>query len=103
MVEARGRTSKPREGAPRPSGGRSTTGSRRPALKPPTLRSSAIKALFGAAILFLFFRFLSDDTTTSQAITMSLVALVLYTPIMFLTDRWIYNRKLKQQQGAGRR
>jgi hypothetical protein len=97
-VEARGRTSKP-SAATRSSGKSSARGARgangRP-LKPPTLQGSAIKALIGAAILFVFFRFIGNGTTTAGALTMCLVAVVLYTPIMYLTDRWIYNRKMKQ-------
>ena len=58
-------------------------------------QGSAIKALVGAVILFLFFSFLSKGTTTGGAITMSIVALVLYTPVMFATDKFIYQRKQK--------
>ena len=97
VVEARGRTSKPREGAPRPGGSRAA---RRPALKPPTLKSAALKAVVGIVILFIFFRFLSKGTTTAQALTMCVVAFVLYTPLMYFTDKLIYNRKLRQQGGA---
>lgn len=101
-VEVRGRTSKPRPGTARAtSGGRNGRGPARE-LKAPTLQSSMLKAAIGAVVLFAFFRFLSKGTTTGQALTMSLVALLLYTPIMFLTDRWIYQRKLRQA-GAGKR
>ena len=34
--------------------------------------------------------------STGGALTMCLVAVVLYTPIMYVTDKWIYNRKTKQ-------
>ncbi len=101
-VEVRGRTSKPRDGAPRPAGTKGGRGGARE-LRPPTLQSSAVKALIGAAILFAFFRFLSKGTTTGQALLMSAVALLLYTPIMYLTDKWIYTRKLRQQTGGARR
>ena len=36
----------------------------------------------------------------AQALTMCVVAFVLYTPLMYFTDKWIYSRKLKQQQGG---
>ncbi len=67
-------------------------------LKPPTLRSAALKALFGVVILFLFFRFFSKDNTTGQALGLCAVAFVMYTPVMYWTDKFIYNRKLKQQK-----
>ena len=58
------------------------------------------KQLVGAVILFVFFAFLSKGTTTSGALVMCIVALALYTPVMYLTDRWVYNRKLRQQGGG---
>src|SRR4051794_18938999 len=84
-VEARGRTSKPREGATRATSGRGSRAAGRPALKPPTMRSAATKAVIGIAILFIFFRFLSKGTTTGQALAMCTVAFVLYTPLMYFT------------------
>lgn len=101
-VEARGRTSKPSEGAKPAGGGRGGRGaaSSRTALREPTLRSAATKALIGIAVLFIFFRFLSKGTTTGQALAMCAVAFVLYTPLMYLTDRWVYKRKLKAQPGG---
>jgi hypothetical protein len=99
-VEARGRTSKPREGATRATSGRGGRVAGRPAPKTPTMRSAATKAAVGIVILFVFFRFLGSGTTTGQALAMCVVAFVLYTPLMYLTDKWIYSRKLKQQQGG---
>jgi hypothetical protein len=98
VVEARGRTSKPREGSQASRGTGRAAAARQ--LKPPTLQGSAIKAAFGALILFVFFKFLSKETTT-QALVMCVVALALYTPVMYLTDRWIYQRKLRQASGGG--
>src|SRR4051812_21939546 len=84
VVEARGRTSKPREGAPRAGASRSA----RTAPKEPSLRGAVTKALLGIVVLFVFFRFLSKGTTTGQALAMCTVAFVLYTPLMYLTDKW---------------
>jgi len=103
-VEVRGRTSKPPAGAPAKNGraqaaGRGGASARRaPALKPPTLKGAALKAAFGVVILFLFFRFLSKGNTTGQALGFCAVAFAMYTPVMYWTDKFIYNRKLKQQQ-----
>jgi hypothetical protein len=102
-VEARGRTSKPREEAGKSrsrGGGSARAGAGARALKPPTLQAAAIKAGFGVAILFIFFKLTSKDVATSQALYMCLIAFVLYTPLMYLTDKWIYARKLKQQEGG---
>jgi hypothetical protein len=101
MVESRGRTSKPGAGAP-VKNGRAQSNGRAPRgitpLKPPTLQSAALKALFGVVILFIFFRFLSKNNTTGQALAFCAVAFILYTPVMYWTDKFIYNRKLRQQK-----
>ena len=103
MVEARGRTGKPIAGAPAKNGSKaggsgSSRASRAQEAKPPTVQSAFFKALFGVAILFVFFRFLSGGrNSTGQALAFCAVALVLYVPVMYMTDRFIYNRRLKQQ------
>lgn len=109
MVEARGRTGKPVAGAPAKTGrgGSTSVNGRGPrgaamALKPPTWQGSALKALFGVAILFVFFRFIGKQNTTGQALGFCAVAFVLYVPIMFMTDRFVYRRKLSKQTTARR-
>jgi hypothetical protein len=98
VVEARGRTSKPGSTASTKNGRGTTTqrGVRQPLPpKEPSWKSAAMKAAFGCAILFVFFAFLSDGTTTGQALGFCAFAFVMYTPIMFYTDRFIYNRKMR--------
>jgi hypothetical protein len=99
-VEARGRTSKPREGAKGSAARKGSRGPLRP-LRPPTWKSAAAKAGVGIVILFIFFRFLSTGTNTGQALTMCAVAFLLYTPLMYWTDKWIYARKMRGQGGGG--
>ena len=100
MVEVRGRTGKAAAGAPTKQGrtaGSNGRGARGPApLKPPTLQSAALKAVFGVVILFIFFRFVGNKNTTGEALLFCAVAFVLYTPIMFWTDKFIYARKSRQ-------
>jgi hypothetical protein len=98
MIEARGRTGKAPDGKARPqaANGRAPRGIT--PLKPPTLKSAALKAVFGIVILFVFFRFLSKGNTTGQALAFCAVAFVMYTPVMYWTDKFIYNRKLRQQK-----
>ncbi len=97
-VEIRGHTAKPRAGERRVSSGGAGPRDKRTGreLRPPTLQSAAIKAVFGAVVLFVLFKFIGSSASTGQAALMAMVALVLYTPIMYLTDKWVYNRKLKQ-------
>jgi hypothetical protein len=99
-VEARGRTSKPREDAKPAKGGRGGVGAARQArgAKPPTWKSSLLKAGFGGVMLFLFARFglLGDQAKTSSALLLAGMAMLFYTPIMYMTDQWIYRRKQRQ-------
>ncbi len=101
MVEVRGRTGKSVAGAPTKNGraatsnGRSSRGPVPP--KPPSLQSAALKALFGVVILFIFFRFVGNKNTTGQALGFCAVAFVLYTPIMYWTDKFLYARRTRQQ------
>jgi hypothetical protein len=96
IVEARGRTSKPSEDARKAASSRGSRSSRSRALKPPTWQGAALKALVGAVILFVFFRFVGNGTSTGSALSMCIIAVALYTPIMYFTDKFIYNRKIRQ-------
>jgi hypothetical protein len=96
-VEARGRTSKPQPSAKNASRGKGARAGRE--VKPPSWNSAALKAGTGAVLLFLLARFgvLGNEQSTAQALLLAGIALLFYTPIMYLTDRWIYRRK----QAAG--
>jgi hypothetical protein len=102
-VEARGRTSKPRadeKGARRTSGGGGARGGR--GLKPPSWKGAATKAIFGGVVLFAFARFglLGTKSSTQSAALLAVMALVFYTPIMYITDKWIYQRKTRAGQSS---
>src|SRR3954465_8401792 len=100
VVEARGRTSKPREGQPRKASGARGAAAARP-LKEPTLKNSALKALIGASILFIFFTVTDKSRGPLGALVFCLFAVVLYTPVMFWTDKWVYRRNPQQQAAGG--
>ena len=105
-VEARGRTSKPRPDAkkkPAGRGGGLAAARDARSMRPPTWQSAALKAGFGAVMLFLFARFglLGKESSTSSALLLAGLAMLFYTPIMFMTDKWIYNRKQRQMAGGG--
>ena len=106
-VEARGRTSKPNpEAASKKAKGGSATAAalrQQRGMKPPTWGSAALKAGFGGVLLFFFARFglLGDEASTGSALLLTGLALLFYTPIMFMTDKWIYTRKQRQLAGGG--
>jgi hypothetical protein len=101
QIETRGRTGRrPTEEELRKSS-RETARDRR-MNKPPTWNSAFLKAGLMAALLFVFTRIglFGDEVPISQSIVLSVFALLLYTPLAYVTDRWVYQRaqRRKQQQ-----
>jgi hypothetical protein len=101
VVEARGRTGR------RPTEEELRSGTRMSARearlnKPPSWRSAFLKAALMAGLLFFFTRIglFGQDAPLSQSIVLCFFALLLYTPIAYTTDKWVYNRaqRRKQQQ-----
>ena len=97
-IEARGRTG--RKLTPEEQKRASRGGGREARLrKPPSWNSAALKSMVMAVILFALVRFGvlggNTDTSTSQALFLAALAMVIYTPLAYVTDRWVYNRQQK--------
>jgi hypothetical protein len=95
MVESRGRTGRPPTADERKAAARAGR-----IQKPPSWRSAFLKAGLMAALLFLFTRIglFGSDAPIGQSIAISLMALVLYTPLAYATDKWVYQRAQKRAQ-----
>lgn len=101
-IESRGRTGR----KPRPDEQRA--GSARPAARrpargttPPTWKGAFAKAAFGALMLFVAVKFGvlgGGRKPTSEALPFAAMAAILYTPVMYATDKFIYQRKQKALQ-----
>ncbi len=52
-----------------------------------------------AVLLFVLTQvgILGNDASISQGIFLSALALVIYTPLAYMTDKWVYTRMLRQQ------
>jgi hypothetical protein len=101
VVESRGRTGR------RPTTEEQRKTSRQSARearlnKPPTWNSAFLKAALMAALLFVFTRIgvLGSSAKLSQSIAICLFALLLYTPIAYATDRFVYTRAQRRKQQA---
>ena len=70
--------------------------------KPPTWRSAFLKAALMAGLLFVFTQIglFGSKAQISQSIAICLFALVLYTPITYATDKFVYTRAQKRKQQA---
>ncbi len=51
-----------------------------------------------AVLLFVLTQvgILGNDTSIQQGLFLSLLALVIYTPLAYTTDKWVYARMLKR-------
>ena len=101
VVETRGRTGR------RPTAEEQKKTSRESARqqrlnKPPTWNSAFLKAGLMAGLLFVFTRLgvFGSDTTVAQSIILCFFALLLYTPIAYATDKFVYTRAQKRKQAG---
>jgi len=101
QIEARGRTGRRLTPEEQKAAGRQAARDSR-LRKPPTWNSAALKALAMAVILFVLVNFGvlggKGSTSMGQALFLALMALVLYTPLAYITDKWVYNRQQKSMQ-----
>jgi hypothetical protein len=98
-IEARGRTGrKPTEAEQKKAAPR---GQRQ--LKPPSWQGALVKAAMMSVLLFVLTRvgLFGKGVPIAQSAILALFALVMYTPLAFLTDRWAYGRQ--QRRLAARR
>jgi hypothetical protein len=99
VVEARGRTGRrPTEEEQRKQSRESLREQRRS--KPPTWNGAFLKAGLMAGLLFVFTRLgvFGSNTTIGQSLILCVFALLLYTPIAYATDKFVYTRTQRRKQ-----
>jgi hypothetical protein len=96
-IEARGRTGRKPTAEEQKKAGRQTARDKR-ITKPPSWNSAAMKAGAMAVLLFVLTQvgILGNGTSIQQGLFLSLLALVIYTPLAYTTDKWVYARMLKR-------
>ena len=104
VVESRGRTGRrPTADEQRKATRQSAAEERRN--RPPTWKAAGMKAGLMAALLFVFTQIglFGTEAPLGQSIILSLFALGAYTPLAYMTDRWVYRRaqQRKQRQPKG--
>ena len=103
-VEARGRTGRPSPNAPkRANGSGSAAKGGRPPIKPATLKRAAIKAAGFAVLLFVLTQLgiFGGNQTPGSGALLAVLSFLLYTPLVFATDRWAYSRDQRRRQATG--
>ena len=99
-VEARGRTSRPANLSPAEKKKADRQSARDARMnKPPTWNGALFKAALMAALLFVFTQIglFGGNTTISQSVFLALFALVIYTPLAYMTDKFVYSRAQKRR------
>ena len=67
----------------------------------PTWRSSLNRAAFAAVILAIFVSVVQKNVPAG--IFLGLIAMILYVPMSYYTDRALWRRRQRMKQGGGRR
>jgi hypothetical protein len=104
VVEARGRTGRaPTPDERKKAGGRQQ--GRQRVMKPPSWNGAFTKALVMAALLFVLTRLgiFGKHVPVSQSVFLALFAIVLYTPLAYMTDRFVYQRQQRRLGNTGKR
>ena len=98
-IEARGRTGRKPTAEESKQSLKAEARARR-LTKPPTWNSAALKALAMAVLLFVLTQIgiLGGDTSVQQGIILAAMAMLIYTPLAYMTDRWVYNKNLAKSQ-----
>ena len=99
-IEARGRTSRGAKLSPAEQKKADKASAREARMnKPPSWNGAFFKAALMAALLFVFTQIglFGGDTTISQSVFLALFALILYTPLAYATDKFVYSRNQKRK------
>jgi hypothetical protein len=97
MVESRGRTGR----RPEPAAGRGRSARQTRFDHPPTWRSAFNRAGL-ATIMLLVMMLLVLRQPVGTALSLAIPALLIYVPVGFYTDQWIYRRRMaKKTTGKG--
>ena len=101
IVESRGRTGRKPAASERKMGVSEEARARRldRALRPPTWRAAINRAAI-SAILFVVLVVLLFDQAVGQSIAMGAFVFLFYIPLGYFTDRFVYQRKLRKEQGG---
>jgi hypothetical protein len=104
VIEARGRTGrKPtaaEKGGKPAEAARSKDRVRERQERAPTWKGAFVRAMF-AAVMMLAILLIFNLTKPAQAIALFPIVLLMYVPISYYTDRWIYQRRQRSKAGGG--
>jgi Flp pilus assembly protein TadB len=101
-IQARGRTGRKPAGAEKPRGSQPGRGRRQSRFdQPPTWRSAFIRALLASGI-FLAFVVVALHRPLPAALGLAAFTLLIYVPLGYYTDLFLYRRRQRKAAPAGR-
>ena len=103
-IEARGRTGRRPEPVEQKKLTRDEARARR-LNKPPSWNSAAVKAAVMALLLFVFTQvgLFGGQTPIEQSLLLCAFAMLLYTPLAYATDKFVYTRAQRRLKESGKR
>ena len=101
-VEVRGRTGRPITAADRKGDAKQEARQRRAERmhRPPTWRGALFRALF-ATVMFGVLLIVVMDNPPTQAIILAAFMLLVYTPLGYYTDLFLYRRRQRKREAGG--
>jgi hypothetical protein len=104
VIESRGRTGRKPTAAEKRGGQVQSAKARQQTLdrrdRPPTWRGAFVRAMFAAVLMLLIVVLLFHQT--AQAIALFPIVLLMYVPISYYTDKWVYERRMRRKTASGR-
>ena len=67
--------------------------------RPPTWRGAFIRAMFAAVLMLLVILLVFNQP--NQAIALFPIVLLMYVPISYYTDRWMFDRRQRKKAAQG--
>ena len=101
-IEARGRTGRPLSPEERKKEARAEARERR-LNKPPTWKSSLARGAIAAIFVFAFVALTAKKDAVVAALSVTLLALVVYVPAGYYLEVFLYRRRQRQRQQQGGR
>ena len=102
VVESRGRTGRKPTPAEKRGAQTESAKARRQPLdrrdRPPTWRGAFVRSMFAAVLMLLIVALLLKQPT--QGIALFPVVLLMYVPISYYTDKWVYERRMRRKEAA---
>jgi hypothetical protein len=101
VVESRGRTGRKPTAAEKKGAAPSAKARQEPLDRrdrPPTWRGAFVRAMVAAILMVAIVVVLLHQT--AQALALFPIVLVMYIPISYYTDKWVYERRLRRKASA---